>query len=179
MKKLILLLFLYLFVFPIVLNANSAIREKQTSPTNITCDYYVTVVKVVDGDTFIGLTNDRKEVQFRLQGIDSPEMKQPFSGKSKDKLTELIAGKSVGIKEQDKPVSYGRLKVLAYTPEGNDVSAEMLKAGLAWHFKKYDNSALYTQLENEARKNHTGLWTNVNPVSPWDFRKSSKMIYSK
>lgn len=64
MKKLFLLLFLSLFIFPIGLKANSAHTE--TSRTNITSDYYVTVVKIVDGDSFIGLTNDRKEVHYRL-----------------------------------------------------------------------------------------------------------------
>ena len=179
MKKHILLSFLPLFIFPIGLNANAAITEKQTLRTNITCDYYVTAVKIVDGDTFIGLTKDRKEVQFRLQGIDSPEKNQPFSGKSKEKLAELIAGKLVGIKVKKESDGYGRLIVWAFTPDGNDVSAEMLKAGLAWHFKKYDNSTLYSQLENKARKNRTGIWIEANPISPWEFRKNSKKIHSK
>lgn len=168
------LLILPLFIFPIGLNANSAISEKQTSNTNITCDYSVRVVKIVDGDKFIGLTNDKREVRFRLQGIDAPEKGQPFSGKSKEKLAELIAGKFVGIKAQQKPDRYGRLMVLAYTPKGKDVSAEMLKSGLAWHSRKYDNSAIYSQLENEARKNRSGLWTEANPIAPWNFRKENK-----
>lgn len=177
MKKLFLLLFLSLFIFPIGLKANSAHTE--TSRTNITSDYYVTVVKIVDGDSFIGLTNDRKEVHYRLQGIDAPEKGQPFSGKSKEKLAELIAGKYVGIKAQQKPDRYGRLIVWAYTPEGKDVSAEMLKTGFSWHFRKYDNSAFYSQLETEARKNRSGLWSDANPIEPWNFRKEHKTNNSK
>ena len=179
MKKLFLLLFLSLFIFPIGLKANSEVSEKQTSNTNITCDYSVRVVKIVDGDTFIGLTNDRREVHFRLLGIDAPEKGQPFSEKSKEKLAELIAGKFVRIKAQQKSDRYGRLIVWAYTPDGEDVSAEMLKAGLSWHFRKYDNSAIYSQLENEARKIRKGLWSEVNPISPWDFRKTSKKPFLK
>ena len=179
MKKLILLLFLSLFIFPIGLKANTDLSEKLTSLTKVTCDYYVTVLKIVDGDTFIGLTIDSRKVLFRLQGIDSPEQGQPYSDNSKDKLAELITGKLVGIKIQEKPESYGRLKVWAYTPNGNDVSAEMLRAGLSWHFRKYDNSSLYSQLENEARKNHTGIWTEANPISPWDFRKNSNKRFLK
>ena len=174
MKKHILLCLLPLFIFPIGLNANSAISEKETTPTNITCDYSVRVVKIVDGDTFIGLTNDRREVHFRLLGIDAPEKGQPFSEKSKEKLAELIAGKFVRIKAQQKPDRYGRLIVWAYTPDGEDVSAEMLKAGLSWHFSKFDNSAFYSQLETEARKNRTGIWTEANPIAPWNFRKEHK-----
>ena len=179
MKKHILLCLLPLFIFPIGLNANSAISEKETTPTNITCDYSVRVVKIVDGDTFIGLTNDRREVHFRLLGIDAPEKGQPFSEKSKEKLAELIAGKYVGIKAQQKPDRYGRLIVWAYTPEGKDVSAEMLKSGFSWHFRKYDNSAFYSQLETEARKNRSGLWSDANPIAPWNFRKEHNTNYSK
>ena len=179
MKNLILLLFITLFIFPIGLKANSEVSEKHTSNTNITCDYSVRVVKIVDGDTFIGLTNDKREAHFRLQGIDAPEKGQPFSEKSKEKLAELIAGKFVRIKAQQKSDRYGRLIVWAYTPDGEDVSAEMLKAGLSWHFRKYDNSAIYSQLENEARKNRKGLWSEVNPISPWDFRKTSKKPFLK
>lgn len=172
------LLILPLFIFPIGLKANSALTVKQTSRTNIACDYYVTVVKIVDGDTFIGLTKDRKKVQYRLQGIDAPEKNQPFSEKSKKKLKKLIKGKVIGIKVQENSKD-GRSMVRAYTPKGKDVSAEMLKSGLAWHFRKYDNSTIYSQLENEARKNRTGIWSEVNPISPWDFRKTSKKPFLK
>ena len=178
MKKLFLLLFLSLFIFPIGLKANSALTVKQTSRTDITCDYYVTVLKIVDGDTFIGLTTDSRKVLFRLQGVDAPEKDQPFSEKSKKKLKKLIGGKLIGIKVQENSEN-GRSMVRAYTPKGKDVSAEMLKSGLAWHLKNYDNSVIYSQLENEARKIRKGLWSEVNPISPWDFRKTSKKPFLK
>ena len=69
--------------------------------------------------------------------------------------------------------------VWAYTPDGEDVSAEMLKAGLSWHFRKYDNSAFYSQLETEARKNRSGLWSDANPIEPWNFRKEHNTNNSK
>ena len=69
--------------------------------------------------------------------------------------------------------------VRAYTPKGKDVSAEMLKSGLVWHFRKYDNSVIYSQLENEARKNRFGIWSEAYPVTPWDFRKNSNKRFLK
>ena len=179
MRKHILLLFLSLFIFPIGLKANTDLSEKLTSLTKVTCDYYVTVLKIVDGDTFIGLTIDSRKVLFRLQGVDAPEKDQPFSEKSKKKLKKLIKGRLIGIKEQENSERYGRSMVRAYTPKGKDVSAEMLKSGLAWHLKNYDNSVIYSQLENEARKIRKGLWSEVNPISPWDFRKTSKKPFLK
>jgi endonuclease YncB( thermonuclease family) len=61
--------------------------------------------------------------------------------------------------------------VWIYTPEGKDVSAEILKAGMAWHYKKYDDSENYSNLENKARKKRIGLWSDAAPVEPWNFRK--------
>ena len=134
-------------------------------------DYYVQVVEITDGDTFKGLTQDKIEIRFRIYAIDAPERKQAYSEKSKQYLSDLIYGKRVGIKVQRKNDGYGRPVVWVYTPEGKDVSAELLKAGLAWHFKRYDQSGEYAELENAARKNKVGLWSEYDPVAPWDFRK--------
>lgn len=55
--------------------------------------------------------------------------------------------------------------------EGKDVSAEMLKAGMTWHYKQYDQSEEYAGLENRARKKRAGLWADKEPVAPWEFRR--------
>lgn len=139
-----------------------------------TYDYYVQIEGITDGDTFDGLTRDKIEVRFRIYGIDAPEKKQAFNDNSKKYLSDLIYGKKVGINVQKKRDGYGRPVVWVYTPDGKDAGAEMLKAGMAWHFKKYDKSKEYADLENSARKNKTGLWSDKSPIAPWNFRKSSK-----
>lgn len=121
------------------------------------CDYYVQVVGIVDGDTFDGLTKDKIEIRFRIYGIDAPEKKQAFNDKSKKYLSDLIYGKRVGIKVQKKRDGYGRPIVWVYSPDGKDVGAEMIKAGMAWHFTEYDKSQEYSNLEDFARRNKTGL----------------------
>lgn len=136
----------------------------------ISCDYCVFVTGITNGDTFKGVTKEKEEIKFRIHGIDAPEKKQAFGTKSKENLSVLIFGKTVGIKFQSKD-RYGRSVVWVYTPESEDVSAEMLKAGMAWHYKKYDDSAQYADLEDEARVNKVGLWADANPVEPWNFRK--------
>ncbi len=135
-------------------------------------DYHIKVISITDGDTFKGLTKEEKiEIRYRIYGIDAPEKKQDFGAKSKDYLSELIAGKTVGIKT-DSQDGYGRYIVWVYTPDGKDVSAEMLKAGMAWHYKEYDSSELYETLEIKAKKKKTGLWVDKAPVAPWDFRRN-------
>ena len=140
---------------------------------DIDCDYCVKVVAITDGDTFRGLTKDKEEIRYRIYGIDAPENNQAFGNRSKQQLSDLIFGKTVGIR-LDKIDFFGRPVVWVYTPDGKDVSAEMIRSGMAWHFKKYDKSELYNTLEIEARNKQKGLWFDKNPVPPWDFRRKKK-----
>lgn len=134
-------------------------------------DYTVMVVGIVDGDTFKGLTDDNVEIRYRIHGIDAPERYQPFSEKSKQYLSDLIFNKNVGIIVQKERDIYGRPVVWVYTPEGKDVSAELIKAGMAWHSKAYSDDEHYANLEIEARGNNIGLWSDPNPIAPWEFRR--------
>jgi len=46
----------------------------------------------------------------------------------------------------------------------------LVKAGLAWHYKKYSTNIIYSALEQEARKQRIGLWSEPNPIAPWEWR---------
>lgn len=127
------------------------------------------VIKIVDGDTYDVLTSDYKTIRIRMNGIDAPEKKQPFGQKSKDYLGGLCFGKTVLVK----PQSYDRNKRLiadTYTPDNKDLSREMVRAGYAWHFKKYSKDKNLADDENHARSNKAGLWADNEPVAPWEFR---------
>jgi endonuclease YncB( thermonuclease family) len=138
----------------------------------------VKVVGITDGDTFKGLTIDNQQVKCRIYGIDAPEKKQAFGQKSKQYLSDLIFGKTVKIKVQGK--NFDRAIVRVYTADGKDISAEMLRAGMAWHFKKYSSDDTeYSEFENQARNAKIGLWADKDLIAPWDFRyKKSKRFRS-
>jgi endonuclease YncB( thermonuclease family) len=112
--------------------------------------------------------------RIRLQGIDAPESGQPFGSKSHENLAEQVFDKQVTI-EWSKRDKYGRIvgKVLL---NGSDVCLEQVKAGMAWHYKYYqaeqspEDRELYADSEVEARSARRGLWTDVNPTPPWQFR---------
>jgi endonuclease YncB( thermonuclease family) len=61
-------------------------------------------------------------------------------------------------------------------PSGEDVCLDQLKAGLAWHYKQYQDEQSLTDLgtyaaaECTAMKAKTGLWGDPRPVQPQDFR---------
>ena len=159
-------------------NTSERNRAAQQNTNTSVCendfyDFCVKVVSISDGDTFRGLTEDKENIKFRIYGIDAPEKYQAFGSRSTQYLADLIFGETVGIKVQEEDY-FGRLVVLVFTPDGKDVSAEMLKAGMAWHFKKYDKSKEYTSFENRAKLKREGLWRDKNPTPPWNFRRKNK-----
>ncbi len=112
------------------------------------------VVKVTDGDTLTILDANYKEHKIRLAGIDAPERKQAYGLASRKHLASIVAGKQVTV-EYQKRDRYGRIvgKVLL---DGIDACLEQVKAGFAWHYKKYQHEQslgdqqLYADAEIEA-----------------------------
>lgn len=131
--------------------------------------FQVKVVKISDGDTFVGLNRDNLQIKFRIWGIDAPEKKQAFGTKSKDYLSTLIFGKNI-IVDVQKQDSWGRYIAYVYTPDNKDVALEMLNAGMAWHYTKFDQSEKYHNAEVKAMNNKVGLWVDSRRIAPWDFR---------
>jgi micrococcal nuclease len=126
------------------------------------------VVSIADGDTFTLLSNN-KQIKIRLHGIDCPEKSQDFGNVAKQFLSNLIFGKIVSVKEMDTD-RYGRT-IGMVTIDNKNVNEELLKAGLAWHYKHYDQNPAWMKLEDDARREKKGLWLHPNPIPPWDYRK--------
>jgi endonuclease YncB( thermonuclease family) len=132
------------------------------------------VVAIADGDTLTVLTEAKEQVKVRINGIDAPERKQPYSQASKENLSRLVFGRIVTV-ESSKKDRYGRTvgKVLI---DGVDVGLEQVKSGYAWHFKRYEREqsqadrAAYANAEEQARSKRLGLWRDDAPVPPWDYR---------
>lgn len=128
------------------------------------------VVKVSDGDTFTMLLSGNQQVRIRLHGIDCPEKKQDYGNVAKQYTGNLVFGKIVKVVEMDTD-RYGRTIGMVYLSDGRILNEELLKAGLAWHFLKYDKRAAWTEMERQARAKKIGLWQTPNPIAPWEFRK--------
>ena len=130
------------------------------------------VIGVLDGDT-IDILYQGKALRIRLAHIDCPELrkKQPYGAAAKKFSSDLCFGKTVRILHRNELDRSNRLIGEVITPEGKNLNQELVKAGLAWHFIKYSSRADYSHLEAQARKNRIGLWKEVNPVAPWNWRK--------
>ncbi len=131
------------------------------------------VVKVADGDTFTLLDNNNQQVRVRLHGIDAPERGQDFGNVSREKLNNLVFGKEVIIEEMDVD-RYGRTVAIVFTQDGVCVNEMMLKEGLAWHYKEYDDNEDWAKLEREAKREKRGLWRLSKAVAPWQWRKDKR-----
>jgi endonuclease YncB( thermonuclease family) len=133
------------------------------------------VVGIADGDTITVLADSKAQHRIRLAGIDAPEKGQPFGNKSRQHLADLVADQRVTV-EWHKRDRFGRIvgKVLR---GGTDVCLEQVRAGMAWHFKKYaaeqspEDRRTYAEVEDQARANKAGLWGDARAVPPWEFRR--------
>ena len=130
------------------------------------------VISIDDGDTFDILV-ENKTVKIRMDAIDAPEKGMPYWKKSKQFLADLVFNKEVTIKIVDID-GRGRTVARSYLDDGTDVSLEMVKAGLAWHYKKYNKEAVLEDLEKQAIAQKIGLWNDPNPYNPEYIRKLHK-----
>lgn len=60
------------------------------------------VVRIKDGDTVEILNNAMRTTPVRVGGIDAPEKSQPFGAKSKQRLADLVGGKTVVVESHKK-----------------------------------------------------------------------------
>lgn len=137
-----------------------------------------TVTAVKDGDTIVVLDDRNRPVKVRLEGIDAPEFKQPYGRAAKKYASSLAFGKTVTVTGTGTD-RYGRVLGDVILPDGRSLQEEMLKAGLAWHYKHFNSSQRLADLETEAREAGRGLWADLNPTPPWEFRHDKKLEKNK
>ena len=136
------------------------------------------VVGVRDGDSLTLLDAGNVQHKIRLDGIDAPERGQPFGSRAKQSLSDLAFGRDAQA-HCPKVDRYDR-RVCKVLVGGVDVGLEQIKRGMAWHFKRYENEqspedrVAYATAEVQAREAGRGLWRDLHPVPPWEWRKSRR-----
>ena len=140
----------------------------KAQPLPGTC-YTAKVVRVIDGDTITVYDNSGCFHRIRLAMIDAPEKEQPFGAEATETLSELLKEGTVSLKVHciDK---YNR-EVAFVNCDGKDVSAEMLKEGMALHYHmNFDKCEMYDKFEAAAKRCRQGLWSQEKIEKPWDYR---------
>jgi endonuclease YncB( thermonuclease family) len=129
------------------------------------------VVGIKDGDTVVVLDSLNNQTTLRLAEVDCPEKSQPYGTKAKQFTSDQIYLKTIKymITDTDR---YGRSIAMIYYDEDNKyLSAEIIKAGMGWHYKRYSTSKELAQLEVNAKKNKIGLWIDNDPIEPSEWRR--------
>ena len=148
-------------------------------------DFDAEVINIIDGDTIDVQDSSGEKLRIRLLGIDAPEKLQPFGKESMLYLKKIINGKSVSIiskPDKNKPYTRGYYKrvIGKVVLNTRDINLEMIKKGMAWHFKKYkksqpiDDRQSYNKAESESRKKYIGLWSEDSPLPPWKWRQQNR-----
>lgn len=131
------------------------------------------VAYVIDGDTFQLSSHKLGDIRIRIAEIDAPELHQPYGQKAKSYLKGLIESETIicSIMEKDR---YGRYiaKIKVPGTRNIDVAAEMVRAGYAWHYKKYSASQELANIEMKAKLKKKGLWSAQDAVAPWIYRQN-------
>jgi micrococcal nuclease len=127
------------------------------------------VVGILEGDT-ITVLHDGKGKEIRLYGIDTPENGQAFSNRAKQFTSQMVYGKTVEVKTKDNDRN-GRSVALIYV-DGQSLNEALVKNGFAWVYRKYCKEKFcedWLNLEIVARYDKIGIWSEPNPIPPWEF----------
>lgn len=91
------------------------------------------VSKVIDGDTF---TLSGQSRRIRVWGLDAPERSDPGGPAATAAMRGLISGVRLhcDIRDIDR---YGRYVAQCFLPDGRDIAAEMIRAGVATEYCRY------------------------------------------
>jgi endonuclease YncB( thermonuclease family) len=128
------------------------------------------IIGVLEGDT-LQVMKDAEVRVIRLDGVDAPEIGQPYDKDAHAFTVSLALGKKVHVMTKAAHMSGIQAAVISL-PSGLNLSHELLKAGLAWWDRIHVplNDSLW-KLEREARTLRRGLWDEADPIPPWEWRK--------
>ena len=136
--------------------SSAGTQKKQPAPFDPKSAKHPPAKQIVQGAAFVidGDTIRVKKTQIRLFGVDAPEINHPYGKIAKSALYKLCKGHTVRAEIVDKD-DHGRTVAHCTLPDGRDLSAEMVKLGLAIDWPKFSGGK-YEKLETpDARKK---LW---------------------
>lgn len=133
------------------------------------------VTQIHDGKS-LAVTNENRNLEVLLEGLDIPERGQEYANASRQHLADLVLGKQVYIKYTGIE-SNGRLIAKVYWND-MDVGLQVIRDGVAW-YDRSTNSPLtdaerriYAGSEQAARDERRGMWQYGSPMPPWEWRRA-------
>jgi len=72
--------------------------------------------------------------------------------------------------------THSLLALLAMVQSHLRRAVALVAQGFAWHFKRYSDDEDLSEAELAARRERRGLWSDPNPIPPWDWRKQPREV---
>lgn len=129
------------------------------------------VTRVFDGDTLEVLVGTRK-LRVHVNGVDAPELAQPWGRQSSDALAQMVLGRSVDLEPVGASRS-ARITAIVFVGEA-EVGASQVSSGNAWADRQdlRPSDIGLCEVEASAREQRRGLWSLAagQRIAPWEYR---------
>ena len=147
-------------------------------PTLSWADFVARVVTVHEGDRLTIRHDGRSEIIY-LQDVDCPELKQPHGKQARHAMAAYVGNRDVVVRSLKRD-RHGRATAEIFLQDGRNVAQELVKEGLAWLRPDMLQSQSLGEVEQLARAERKGLWSEPNPVPPWKWKlpKNTSRKYS-
>jgi len=150
------------------------------------------VVGVTEGDR-ITVNSFGTEIHVRLYGVAAPQTAkvdkftgwykagQPYAEDAFRALSIKVLHQQVKVEIRNTVLFRNdptQLAVAVVYLDGRNINLEMLNDGWGWAYKKFVNKMdliHYLAAERGARARKSGLWLQVNPQPPWDFKPQPRI----
>lgn len=141
-------------------------------PTLAGADFVARVVTVHEGDQ-VTIRHDGRNETIYLQDIDCPELKQPYGKQARLAMAAYVGHREVVVQSLKRD-RHGRTTAEILLPDKRNVAHELVKEGLAWLRPDRPQGQSLGEVEQLARAERKGLWSEPNPVPPWKWNEAKK-----
>ena len=138
-------------------------------------DFLARVVTVHEGDR-LTIRHDGRNETIYIKDIDCPELKQAYGKQAKQAIAAYVGSRDVVVRALKRGRNgLGTAEILLQ--DGRNVGHELLKEGLAWARPERGQDQSLEDMEQLAKAERKGLWSDPNPVAPWKWKPASKVIH--
>jgi len=142
------------------------------------------VTSVIDGDTYVVKRAGGRTVTVHLWAADAPETGQPYGTTATQAVRQSVAGDSVEVvvKKVGGVIIEGGMRVdrfyrqrgemlVRLKTDGMDIGEHLAEKGLAWwNRERAPDAEGIGDAVKAARAASRRLWSQQDPVPPWEFR---------
>jgi len=119
------------------------------------------------------IRHDGRSETIHLKDIDCPELKQPYGKQAKLATAAYVGNREVVVRALKRD-RQGRTTAEILLQDGRNIGHELVKEGLAWSRPGSSEGQSLVDIEQLARAEGKGLWSEPNPVPPWKWKATKK-----